>query len=147
MSNKDVRGEGFQGKTIVLFDGVCRLCNRTVQFLLKRDRRHFLYFAPLQGKTAGEIFQRHPSAAGNQTIVLVQYDHTSKEKLFYRSDAVIRTLASLGGFWKVVTVIRMFPLFLRDAFYNFIARHRYFWFGKQNECAAPSSKDAARFLP
>ena len=132
---------------IVLFDGVCALCDRTVQFLLKRDKQGVLKFAPLQGPTAAAILKRHAEIEDNtRSVIFVQNHDTASEFISVRSQAILDCLSALGGVWRVVSGLRIVPLFLRDGFYNFIARKRYRWFGKYDECIVPSAETQERFL-
>jgi predicted DCC family thiol-disulfide oxidoreductase YuxK len=133
---------------VVLFDGVCALCNRTVQHLLERDRRGVLRFAPLQGPTAAALWQRHPGRnPGLKTMVYVRDFGTPDEVLFFRSRAVLEILSDLGGPWRWVRLARLIPGPIRDAVYNAIARRRYAWFGRYDACRLPSPGQEERFLP
>ncbi len=132
---------------IVLFDGVCALCDRTVQFLLKRDKQGVLKFAPLQGPTAAVILKRHPEIGDNtRSVILVQNYNTASESVSVRSQAILDCLSALGGFWRVASLLRIIPRFFRDTIYNFIATNRYKWFGKYEECIVPSPEFRERFL-
>ncbi len=132
---------------IVLFDGVCALCDRTVQFLLKRDKQGVLKFAPLQGATAAVILKQHPEIEDNtRSVILVQNHDTASESISVRSQASLECLSALGGFWRVVSVRRIIPPFVRDAVYNFSARNRYRWFGKYDECIVPPPEMKERFM-
>lgn len=132
---------------IVLFDGVCALCNRTVQFLLKRDKHGVLKFAPLQGSTAAAILQRHPEITENsRSVILVQNYATSSESISIKSQAVLDCLSALGGFWRVLSLLRIIPPFVRNAVYIVIATNRYKWLGKNEECFVPSANWQDRFL-
>jgi predicted DCC family thiol-disulfide oxidoreductase YuxK len=125
-------------RSIVFFDGVCGLCNGFVNFLLKIDKNHALFFAPLQGETAK--FLEVKEAALN-TIVF--YD---KGKLYKRSTAVLMIFKRVSGFWKIFLVFNIVPLFVRDFFYDVIAKYRYRLFSKRAECRVPASKEKKYFL-
>lgn len=133
-----------ESANIVFYDGVCGLCDRTVQFLLKRDTAQRLKFAPLQGEIAK---RRADLPADLKSIVFVTNHGTTQEQLYFRSDAVLQILNQLGGFWRVVSWLRIIPRPLRDAIYNAIAQRRYRWFGKFDVCRVPSPEIRARFLP
>ncbi len=133
-----------ESANIVFYDGVCGLCNRTVQFVLKRDQARKIVFAPLQGETAK---RRVDLPDDLRSIVFVMNHGTAQEEIYFRSDAVLRILDQLGGFWRVVSWLRIIPRPLRDAIYNAIARRRYQWFGKFDKCRVPSPEVRARFLP
>lgn len=128
---------------IVLFDGVCNLCNGIVQFVLKRDKNSYFKFCSLQSETAKRLLDQHPhiNAVGFDSIVLIESD-----KIYVKSDAGLRILKRLGGWWKLVEVFYLFPKFIRDRVYNFIAHNRYKWFGKQDQCMVPTKEYANRFI-
>ena len=124
---------------VILYDGVCGLCDRYVQFLLRHDRRRSFRFAPLQGAFAARALGRHgPALAPTlSTIVLVEYPETSAERVRLRSDAVLAILVGLGGGWRCLALLRMFPRPVRDAAYALVARVRHRFFGKLDACAIP----------
>ncbi len=126
---------------LVLFDGVCGLCNRFVDRLLRWDREHVLRFAPLQGTTATQrgIDITH---AGMDTVLFVDGGIT-----YERSDAAIRIAMRLGGLWRMTAALLIFPRGLRNAVYDWIARNRYRWFGKHDSCRIPTPAERAYFLP
>lgn len=138
---------------IVLYDGVCGLCNRTVQFALKRDREGIFRFASLQSKLAGRILARHDEDASDldTMYVVLNCDPADPEKesgeLLERSDAVLYILRRLGGFWGVTgNLLRLIPRPIRDWGYGIVARMRYRVFGKYDTCPVPSAETRARFL-
>jgi predicted DCC family thiol-disulfide oxidoreductase YuxK len=135
------------GNPVLLYDGVCGLCNRFVQFVLRRDRGVFR-FAWLQGKVGRGILERHGVGASDlNTVYVVVNFGSSKERLLARSDAVMFVLKELGGRWRVADFfLRLLPRFLRDAGYNAIARQRYRLFGRSERCRLPSDQDRTRFL-
>ena len=133
---------------VVLYDGVCALCNRTVQVLLDRDARGRLRFAPLQGETAKEVWEKHPGKnPGLKSVVYVRGYGTECERLFFRSRAFLEIMADLGGKWRLFVVLKLIPGPLRDAIYDWAARHRYAWFGKYEQCRLPEKGSENRFLP
>ncbi len=127
---------------IVYFDGVCNLCDGFVRFVLARDRRGRFRFASLQGETAGARLADRLKGDTAQTIIL-----EDPERFRVRSDAALAILAGLGGLWPLAAGLRVFPRPLRDLVYNFIARHRYRWFGRRDACRVPTEEERARFLP
>jgi predicted DCC family thiol-disulfide oxidoreductase YuxK len=132
---------------IVLYDGVCGLCNRLVQFLIKRDREERLRFASLQSDFAVSLLRRHGRNADALDTFYLVLDHgTPSERLFARSEAALTLLPQLGGIWKLLAVGRLLPRFLRDAIYDLIARSRYRVFGKYDTCMLPDPKHAKRFM-
>lgn len=127
---------------ILLFDGVCNLCNASVQWVIRHDPKGIFKFASLQSET-GQILLRQfnlPTDALN-TVVLVE-----DGKAYTRSDVPLRILKKLGGIWALLHLYIYVPKFVRDAVYDFIARNRYRWFGKQESCMLPTPELKARFL-
>jgi predicted DCC family thiol-disulfide oxidoreductase YuxK len=129
-------------KKIVLFDGVCNLCSNSVQFILKRDTKNQFLFGSLQGKAGQEYLKKFqlPADAFN-SFMLVEGD-----TLYSRSSGALRMLKHLGGGWSVLYAFIIVPKFIRDAVYNFIAKNRYKWFGKKDECWIPTPDLKAKFL-
>jgi predicted DCC family thiol-disulfide oxidoreductase YuxK len=133
---------------IVLYDGICGLCNRLVQFLLRHDIHDRLKFASLQSEFARAALARHgANAADLDTIQIIEKYGRADEKLFSRSDAILRAGRALGGFWKIAAATsRLVPKSLRDSFYRFVARNRYRVFGKYDTCLLPEPKQRKKFL-
>lgn len=132
-----------QSGPIVFFDGVCGLCNGSVDWLMARDRRSVLRFAPLQGETALRTLGAPQGDPESWSMVLV--DETGR---YWRSEAAIRIVRHLGGPWALVgRVLGAVPRGLRDAAYRWIARNRYRYFGKHETCRLPTPAERARFLP
>lgn len=125
---------------VVFFDGVCGLCNRAVDFLLRADRHQVLRFAPLQGETAAALLGRQTDAPLDSIVLL---DASGRHE---RSYAILLILQHLGGAWRMAGLLTVVPRPLRDAFYLWIARNRYAWFGQKATCRIPNSADRARFL-
>jgi predicted DCC family thiol-disulfide oxidoreductase YuxK len=134
--------------SILLYDGVCGLCNRLVQFILRRDREAIFRFAALQSPFAARILSRHGANPTDlDTVYLVLNHELPDESLLSRSDAVLFVLKQLGRFWRAsALLLQLLPRFLRDLLYNAIARHRYRIFGRSDLCTLPSDADHIRFL-
>ncbi|HET7393735.1 MAG TPA: thiol-disulfide oxidoreductase DCC family protein [Candidatus Binatia bacterium] len=127
---------------LILFDGVCNLCNASVQFVIRHDRAGKFRFAAIQSEIGREIFQRHGlDPAKLQTFVFI-----TDGRIFLRSDAAIEVVARFGGAWKLLRVLSLVPRSLRDAIYSFIAQNRYRWFGRQEVCMIPTPEIKERFL-
>ncbi len=127
---------------VVLFDGVCNLCNGIVKFSLKRDRRGVLRFASLQSDAGKEILREHGIDENQMdTFVFVE-----NGQAFTRSTAGLKLFRSFGFPWALLYVFIIIPSPVRNAIYNFIARNRYRWFGKEDSCMLPSPEVRARFL-
>jgi predicted DCC family thiol-disulfide oxidoreductase YuxK len=133
---------------VILYDGVCGLCNRSVQFLLKRDKRGALRFASLQSDFAAKVLGRHGiDPTDLDTFHLVVNYEQPDERVLSRGDAVLRAWRELGGSWKTLaTIAQVTPRALRDLIYNLIARNRYRVFGKYDTCMLPDPKQRHRFL-
>jgi predicted DCC family thiol-disulfide oxidoreductase YuxK len=133
---------------ILLYDGICGLCNRLVQFVLQGDREDRFRFAALQSEFAREILARHGANPGAlDTFYLVLDRGLPSERLAARSDAAAVMLQELGGFWSGLgAALRIFPRWLRDWGYNQVARRRYRLFGKYDACPLPAEKDRSKFL-
>jgi predicted DCC family thiol-disulfide oxidoreductase YuxK len=132
---------------IVLYDGVCGLCNGFVQFLLKRDKNHRLKFASLQSSFAQQVLTRHSVNPDRLDTVYVVLDHDNpQERLLSRSDAVLYLASELQGFWRVFLAGRVVPRFLRDFFYEVVARNRYRVFGKYDSCMMPEPGYRDKFV-
>ena len=133
---------------IVFYDGVCGLCNRLVQFLLKRDKQDKLRFASLQSDFAATVLTRHGIDPKDlDTLHVVENFEQSNERALNRSDAILRAARELGGFWNVAAVLgKIVPKPLRDLFYKFVATNRYKVFGKYDTCMLPEPRHRAKFL-
>ncbi|HWC78305.1 MAG TPA: DCC1-like thiol-disulfide oxidoreductase family protein, partial [Blastocatellia bacterium] len=124
---------------VLLYDGLCGFCDRSVQLILRNDSRMTLLFAPLQGDYAKEIVARHPELRGIDSLVFVEPSGGAKgEKAYVRSDAALRVANYLGGAWKLALVAYAVPRFIRDYLYDQFAKRRYRWFGKYESCKLPS---------
>lgn len=126
--------------SVLFFDGVCNLCNRTVDFLIRRDKKRVLRYAPLQGEAAQQMLKPEMIEA-LPSVVFVD-----KTGAYQRSAAVLRAVAKLGGLWPAVKVLLIIPRPLRDGVYNWIAKNRYKWFGKRDSCRLPTPEERSTFL-
>jgi predicted DCC family thiol-disulfide oxidoreductase YuxK len=136
-----------ESNPIVLYDGVCGLCNHLVQFLLKRDTHDRFRFASLQSEFANNLLRRHGADPHDLDTVYVVRDYgLPSQSLLARSDAVLYMLTQLGGLWKLAGVGRVLPKAFRDAIYKIVARNRYRVFGKHESCMLPEPKHRAKFL-
>ena len=131
------------GRHVVFFDGVCGLCDRSVRFLLRRDRRDRFRFAPLQGETAHRVL---PPLGGQVDDLDTMYVLTSEGRLLRRSRAILFAATELGGAWRLVGVLRIIPTPLLDLVYRFVARVRYRVFGRFDTCSIPTPEERTRFL-
>jgi predicted DCC family thiol-disulfide oxidoreductase YuxK len=132
---------------IVLYDGVCGLCNRAVKFLLRRDRHDRFRFAPLQSGFAAELLQRHRLDHTNlDTVYAVRNYGTTDEQLLAKGDALLLFAETLGGIWSVARLARLVPRPVRNRLYDFVAHHRYRVFGKSESCMLPDPAYRHKFL-
>lgn len=131
---------------ILLYDGLCGFCDGTVRFILSRDARRTMFFAPLQGPTATAILGRHPELTDVDSLILVE-GAGAQERAYTRSEAVLRIARYLGGAWPLLSAFRLTPTSLRDWAYDLFARYRHRWFGRYDACPLPPPSARARFLP
>jgi len=133
---------------IVFYDGICGLCNRLVQFLLKRDRHDRLRFASLQSDFASRVLSRHGIDPKDlDTVHVVEHYQQSNERVLDRSDAILRAGRELGGIWAFAAKLgSVVPRPLRNLFYRFVANNRYRVFGKYETCMLPEPQHRAKFL-
>jgi predicted DCC family thiol-disulfide oxidoreductase YuxK len=127
---------------VIYFDGSCGLCDRLVRFILPRDRGRRYHFATLQGTTARDRLAGAGDPQDSDTVIL-----DDEGTLRIRSDAALAIVAGLGGVWRSAALLRVIPRPLRDAIYDWIARHRFRWFGRRNACRVPGPDEHERFLP
>ena len=127
---------------VVLFDGVCNLCNGAVQFLIRRDRNNIFKFAALQSDPAHALLKGYRVKANQfDSIVIVK-----EGRVYERSDAVLILASALGFPWNLVIAGKVFPRWIRDGIYNFIARNRYRIFGRRESCMVPNAALKEKFL-
>jgi predicted DCC family thiol-disulfide oxidoreductase YuxK len=127
----------------VYFDGYCGLCDRFVTFLVKRDRHRALRFAPLQGETAAGRFAEGRRRADDPASVIYE----DAAGVHTRSTAALRALGALGGAWSLLRILELVPRVIRDAVYDWVARHRFRWFGRRESCRLPGPGEGEVFLP
>jgi predicted DCC family thiol-disulfide oxidoreductase YuxK len=128
--------------SIILFDGVCNLCNGAVQFVIKRDNKNRFLFASLQSQEGIEILKEYnlPSHKMNSFFLV------DNGKVYERSTAALKVLNKLKGLWPLFYTFIIVPKFVRDGVYNWIAKNRYQWFGRKDECMIPTPELKAKFL-
>lgn len=127
---------------VVLFDGVCNLCNSSVNWIIDHDKKNVFRFASLQsdyGKGVVEKLKLH----GNymDTVVMVE-----DERAWMRSDAVLQILNRLGGLYSFAMVFYIVPRIIRDAIYKYVAANRYKWYGKRDSCRIPTPALKSKFI-
>jgi predicted DCC family thiol-disulfide oxidoreductase YuxK len=134
--------DGSASHAVILFDGVCNLCNGFVRFIVERDPSGYFHFVSLQSELGLALLEGHdlPSTSLD-SVVLVEGN-----RVHTRSDAVLRIARGLRGGWPLLTVFRIVPRPLRDFAYDWIAANRYRWFGRKDECMLPTPELRGRFL-
>lgn len=136
-----------ESNPIVLYDGVCGLCNGLNQFLLKRDPKDRFRFASLQSNFSNVVLKRHGANSADLNTVYVVLNHDQPdERLLARSDAILYLAGQLGGIWRLGKVGRFVPRLLRDAMYKLVATNRYRLFGKHESCIMPDPRHRNKFL-
>lgn len=131
---------------VLLYDGVCGICNRAVQTIIRHDRRGTLRFAALDGDFAGAVTQRHPELSGVDSLVFVDNPGQPDERVSVRSAATLRVVSYLGGPFRVLLAARVIPAGLRDRLYDRFAAVRYRFGGRHDTCPLPAPEVRARFL-
>lgn len=127
---------------VILFDGVCNFCNYWVQFAIRHNGKNDLRFAALQSSAGAALLQRYDLHPTNiSTVIFIE-----EGKVYKQSAAALRICRHLNTGWKLFYGLIFIPAFLRDPVYNFIARNRYRWFGKKEQCMVPTAEQRARFL-
>jgi predicted DCC family thiol-disulfide oxidoreductase YuxK len=127
---------------IVIFDGECNLCARSVQFILRHEARPRFKFSPLQSAAGARILAAH----GFPTTDVNSFVLVSDGKVYTRSVAALRIARELNGPWQFLRVLWLVPRPLRDLLYDFVARNRYSWFGRSESCLVPTPELSARFI-
>ncbi len=128
--------------SIILFDGVCNFCNNSINFVMDRDTNGAFKFASLQSDIGQELLkQKGLKTSDFDSIVLLK-----NGTVYQKSDAALEITRELNGLWSWLYIFKIVPRFIRDFFYNIIARNRYRWFGKTEACRLPTPELRARFL-
>ena len=131
------------GKKIILFDGVCNLCNGAVQFIIKRDKKDVFRYAALQSEIGEQLVtERGIDISKVDSIILIEPGRA----YYTKSDAALEIAQGFGGFWKALALFTWIPKTFRDAIYDWVARNRYKWFGKKDVCMIPTPELQAKFL-
>jgi predicted DCC family thiol-disulfide oxidoreductase YuxK len=126
---------------IVLFDGICNLCNRTVKFLIKYDKKDVLHFAAQQSLAGEKIIIKYLIQQDGRSVVLIK-----DGLVYYKSDAIIEIAKLIKGWPKIITLFSIVPRCIRDWVYDMIANNRYAIFGKQTNCFLPSKFIEDKFI-
>ena len=131
-----------QSKPIILFDGICNLCNGAVQFIIRHDPDGKFLFASLQSETGQQLLKQYNLPATDFTSFTLVQDDT----VYTKSTGALKVAKQIKGAWSCLYIFIIVPKFIRDAVYTWIAQNRYRWFGKKNACVIPTLELKARFL-
>lgn len=126
---------------IILYDGECNLCNKSVQFVIKRDKNGYFKFASRQSKIGQNLLEKHQVPARLDSIILIE-----NNTYYGESAAVLRICRHLDGIWKAFYILLAVPKPVRNFVYRIVAKNRKKWFGKSDSCLVPSSGIKERFL-
>jgi predicted DCC family thiol-disulfide oxidoreductase YuxK len=127
---------------IILFDGVCNLCNSSVQFIIKHDKKDKFRFASLQSDFGKELIKKYQIDTSKTDSVIYVYDN----KAHTQSMAALKIVRQLNGAWPILYIFIIVPSFIRNWIYNYVAKNRYKWFGKKESCMIPNPELKSRFL-
>jgi len=127
---------------IILFDGVCNLCNSSVNFIIDNDHKNVFKFTSLQSEKGIDLLKKYDLLDKNiDSVILVEND-----KAYVKSDAALKIAKTLGGKYKLFYGLIILPAFIRNFFYDIIAKNRYKWFGKKDSCRIPTLELKSKFL-
>ncbi len=131
-----------RGKTILFYDGHCLMCSSLVQWVMNRDKHSAIYFAALQDENFSEFLDNAPAHIRQADSVILYH----QKRFYHYSEAVFRLYSILGYPWKIIGILRIFPLFIRDFIYKFIAKYRKKWFGSSDVCYMVPPEKRGNFL-
>ncbi|WP_109437490.1 MULTISPECIES: thiol-disulfide oxidoreductase DCC family protein [Aquimarina] len=132
-----------EDKKIILFDGVCNLCNSAINFIIKRDKKDIFRYASLQSEIGKKlILERNIDTSSLDSILLIE----PKVAYYHKSTAALHIAKQLSGLYPLLSVFLILPKFFRDWIYNIIAKNRYKWFGKKESCMIPTPELKALFI-
>jgi predicted DCC family thiol-disulfide oxidoreductase YuxK len=137
-----VNNQLFPAKPLVLFDGVCNLCNASVQFIIEHDSEGKIMFCSLQSERGQAILQH----LGMKTDDFDTFIFIENGEAYTRSAGILKEVSYFDGWWRFLSIFRIVPRPIRDFFYNIVAQNRYRWFGKKESCWLPTPELKARFL-
>jgi predicted DCC family thiol-disulfide oxidoreductase YuxK len=130
-------------KKIILFDGVCNLCNASVQFVIKHDKKDIFRFVPLQSALGMKIIN-HIGIDIKNTDSIIVYEPT--KAYYYKAEAALKVVDEFGGIYSLLKILTVFPKFISNTVYDYVARNRYKWYGRQDACMIPTPELKAKFL-
>lgn len=130
-------------KKIILFDGVCNLCDKSVQLIIKNDKKDIFRFVALQSEL-GEQIIKHIGLDSSKTDSIVLYEPGSA--YYYKSQAAFKIAKDLSGVYRMLCLFQFLPVTLTDFIYDYIAKNRYKWYGKKDQCMIPTKETLNKFL-
>jgi len=134
--------EAKNNQALILFDGVCNLCNSSVNFIIKHDKKNKFIFAPLQSNIAQiKLKEIGIDVSKIDSIVLIE-----ENEAFYKSSAALKISKNLSGLYSFFYMFIIFPKFIRDAIYDYVAKNRYKWYGKKETCMVPTEELKSKFI-
>ncbi|SDR91408.1 Predicted thiol-disulfide oxidoreductase YuxK, DCC family [Polaribacter sp. KT25b] len=132
-----------KNKKIILFDGVCNLCNNSVLKVIKHDKKNLFVFAALQSKSGQEIISYLKIDISKMDSIILYEPGVA---YYIKSTAALKIMKYFGGFWFLTQIFGLLPEKIRDYFYDYIAKNRYNWFGKKESCMIPTPELKAKFI-
>lgn len=127
---------------VILFDGVCNFCNSIINFIIRQDKKNRFRFATLQSNSGKKLLEQYKiDWKQSDSFVVIE-----NGKAYQKSNAALRLYNKLPWYWKWTQIFWIVPKFIRDGVYNFIAKNRYKWYGKRDECMVPTAEVRERFL-
>lgn len=131
-----------QQRPVIFFDGVCNLCNSSIQFVIKNDKKKQFLFATATSSAGRQALTANATKGGTPNSVILLHNG-----IYYtRSSAALQILRLLGGGWSLLYVLSIIPPFIRNGMYDLVARNRYKWFGKRQSCMIPDEALKSRFI-
>jgi predicted DCC family thiol-disulfide oxidoreductase YuxK len=132
-----------KNKQLILFDGVCNLCNTSILFVIKHDKNNLFMFAPLEGKVGQDIIKSYSIDTGKTDSILL---YSNENGLSIKSTAALKIAIHLGFPLNILSIFLIIPTFIRNQVYDYIAKNRYKWYGKKETCMIPTPKLKSKFL-
>lgn len=132
-----------ENKKLILFDGVCNLCNDAVLKVIQQDRKNVFLFAALQSKTGKTITEELGIDASKIDSIIL---YIPKKAFYIKASAALNIMKEFSGLWKLSQIACLFPRFFNDFIYDFVAKNRYKWFGRKNQCMMPTKELEKKFL-
>lgn len=132
-----------QDKKIILFDGICNLCDSSIQFIIKHDKKDIFRFVALQSEIGQEIIEHIGIDIAKIDSILL---YEPGKAYYYKAEAALKIAKELGGIYTAISWFSILPKFLTNSVYDYIARNRYKWYGKKDACMIPTPELKAKFL-